>query len=93
MTNAQHPPVAAMAVSRALRRAVASDRTRIATAQARLHAERAVLQARLAELDTEIRALAERAELLDRVAGHAEHDAVDVQAASDLGEVLRGAAI
>jgi DNA-directed RNA polymerase specialized sigma24 family protein len=51
MTDAQHAPVAATAVSNALRRAVANDRTRIATAQARLQAQRIGLQARLSELD------------------------------------------
>jgi hypothetical protein len=93
MTNGQQAPVAAMAVSNALRRAVANDRARIATAQARLHAERAGVHARLAELDAEIRALAERAELLDRLTGPAEHSTVDAPARRDLGEVLRGAAI
>lgn len=82
------PPIA---VSRGLARAAASDRKRVAATKANLEDRRARTLAELRELDAQILALAERAELLDQLIGPDTEQAG--HAATQLGEVLRGAAI
>jgi hypothetical protein len=91
MSHATRTASTSITVSRSLARAATSDRKRIAAAMADLEDRRARTLAELRDLDAQILALAERAELLDRLIGP------DIEpvgpAAETLGEVLRGAAI
>jgi hypothetical protein len=90
MSHATRKASTSITVSRSLARAAAGDRKRIAAAKADLEDRRARTLAELSDLEAQILALAERAELLDRLIGP------DIQAgaaAETLGEVLRGAAI
>jgi predicted nuclease with TOPRIM domain len=91
MSHATCTASTSITMSRSLVRAAISDRKRIAAAKADLEDRRARTLAELRDLDARILALAERAELLDRLIGPAIEQSGE--AAETLGEVLRGAAI